>query len=116
MKTIVFIIGALLSVSAAHAGEYSHYSRINFQSASTFVPSNKVCLGNGNIYHKTKATITVTDCDHGSSNCVTQTRRLEQLARCRRGPGQHDRRVGSTGGGGHDPCAGLEPQLGADLA
>lgn len=78
MKTIVFVIGALLSVSAAHAGEYSHYSRVNFQSASTWVPSNKVCLSNGNIYHKTKATITVTDCDHGTSNCVTQTRRLEQ--------------------------------------
>ena len=78
MKTIVFIIGALLTVTAAQAGEYSHYSRVNFQSASTFVPSNKVCRNAGMLYHKTKPTLQVSICDDNNANCRTETRRLEQ--------------------------------------
>lgn len=78
MKTIVFIIGALMTVATANAGEYSHYSRINFQSASTFVPSNKVCRNGSTLFHKTKEFLQVTICDDGGTDCRTETRRLEQ--------------------------------------
>ena len=78
MKTIVFIIGALLTVASAHAGEYSHYSRVKFQSASTFVPSNKVCRNGNMLYHKTKPSLQVTICNDGNTECRTETRRLEQ--------------------------------------
>jgi hypothetical protein len=78
MKFIAIIVGALLSTAAAHAGEYTHYNRINFQSASTWVPSNKVCQNGGMLYHKTKPYIEVTVCEEGNKDCRTSVRRLEQ--------------------------------------
>ncbi len=80
MKALLLAL-SLVSASAFGAGEFTTYSKVIFQSASTYVPSNKVCTAGGYIYHKTKAAISFEQCSGGSNdraNCVIVTRPLVQ--------------------------------------
>lgn len=76
------IIALALIVTGTASAEVKVITPVLFQSASTYVPSTKVCTANGNIYHKTKATIEVTNCDESSSgydyNCKTVSKALVQ--------------------------------------
>lgn len=67
MKALILALSVLASASAA-AGEFTYFGRIFFQSASTWVPANKVCQSGGYFFHKTKSAIEVCrdDRDHGS--------------------------------------------------
>lgn len=81
MKSMIIVL-ALLAVGTASAGEYSVMSKVVFQSASTFVPANKVCTQSGNIFHKTKSSIEVPYCDESDSgsksNCKIVAKPLVQ--------------------------------------
>ena len=63
MKSVAFALLTLFAVSAS-AGEYTHYGRILFQSASTFVPANKTCLNGSSIRYSGKMQI----CDESGDN------------------------------------------------
>lgn len=77
MKALLLALSVLVSVPA-FAGEYTSFGRILFQSASTFVPANKVCQLNGTLYHKTKATVAVEYCRAENSDCYIVNKPLVQ--------------------------------------
>lgn len=81
MKALVIIASALFAFTAS-AGEYSKPLSVQFQSASTWVPAQKVCRDGNYLKHKTKATIEVEYCnesDSGSkSNCKIVSKPLVQ--------------------------------------
>jgi len=54
MKRPFIITGLLLFSLIAHAGEFTNFSSILFQNASTWVPANNVCKENQNLYHKNR--------------------------------------------------------------
>ena len=77
MKAIVLALSLLVSGTAF--ANYTSVSRINFQSASTSVPANKVCQANGMFFHKTKAAIAVDYCSNDAeTNCTTVYKALAQ--------------------------------------
>ena len=97
-----FVIALAMSF-AASAGEFSSYQRILFQTASTYVPANKVCTEGGNLFHKGKTEIGVEYCSGGSNdraNCHTVFKPLVQpmqstAQRCARFTG-HDQSTCAT--------------------
>lgn len=70
MKNLI-AIAALVLAGSAFAGEYTNYSRVLFQSASTWVPANKVCQANGFLYHKTKDSIPSYECTGSNDSSCT---------------------------------------------
>lgn len=78
MKAILLAMTMLFS-GAAFAGEFTSFGRIHFQSASTWVPANKVCHAGGVYYHTKKAAVAVEYCNgEGNSNCHTVMKPLAQ--------------------------------------
>ena len=77
MKLIVILAATLMSLSAL-AGEYTNFGKIQFQSASTWVPANKVCQDAGFLYHKTKDFVVVNYCNDSGSDCTTKSKALVQ--------------------------------------
>ncbi len=81
MKALVIIASALFAFTAS-AGEYSKPASVIFQSASAYVPAEKVCRDGNTLKHKTKATIEVEYCDESGSgyksNCKVVSKVLAQ--------------------------------------
>jgi hypothetical protein len=81
MKTLLSFFVLLLAGNAL-AGEFTEFGRIHFQSASTWVPANKVCQRNGFYYHSKKDSVAVEHCpgddNPGSANCKVTYKKLEQ--------------------------------------
>ena len=78
MKAIVLALSLLVSGTAF--ANVTEVSKILFQSASTWVPANKVCHADGMFFHKTKSAIAVEYCSNsrGTGNCETVYRSLIQ--------------------------------------
>lgn len=77
MKALIIVASALFAFSA-FAGEYSKPVSVLFQSASTYVPAEKVCRDGNVLKHKTKAAITVSYCDDNDANCTYVSKALTQ--------------------------------------
>lgn len=78
MKTLLLIL-AVLTSTTAHGGEFTQFGKILFQSASTWVPGNKTCVSEGNIYHRDLEAIPVERCNNDDkTNCTVELRPLEQ--------------------------------------
>lgn len=78
MKALLLIL-AVLTSTTAHGGEFTQFGKILFQSASTWVPGNKTCVANGNIYHQELEAIPVERCNNDSkNNCPVELMQLEQ--------------------------------------
>ncbi len=77
MKALLLVASLLVS-AVSFAGEYTSYQSILFQSASTYVRANNVCLSGGNIFHKTKSAVEVKHCDDNNANCSVESRPLRQ--------------------------------------
>lgn len=77
MKALIIVASALFAFSA-FAGEYSKPASVLFQSASTYVPAEKVCRDGKVLKHKTKASITVPYCNDNGSNCTYVSKALSQ--------------------------------------
>lgn len=77
MKSLVLLVSTLVAFSA-FAGEYSKPASVLFQSASTYVPAEKVCRDGNTLKHKTKASIVVNYCDDNGANCTAVTKTLSQ--------------------------------------
>lgn len=78
MKALLLALTVMVS-GPAFAGEFTSFGRILFQSASTFVPANKVCHADGMYYHTTKAAVAVEYCENDSrTNCKTVLKPLAQ--------------------------------------
>ena len=80
MRVITMGLLALFAMGAS-AGEYTTFQKIIFQSASTFVPADKVCQSGKTLYHRSKKTIEVEYCNGGSNdraNCKVVSRPLVQ--------------------------------------
>jgi len=58
MKKLL-MVSMLMFASSAFAGEVTSFGKIVFQSASSYVPANKVCQSNGYLYHKTKRAVVI---------------------------------------------------------
>lgn len=77
MKTLLLAVSFLVS-SVSFAGEFTTYQSIIFQSASSFVPANKVCQSGNHLYHVSRSTIDALYCDDEGRNCVADARPLKQ--------------------------------------